>query len=197
MTPGYSPPEQYGASRTDARTDIYALAATMYTLLTGSMPEDGLERALGQKSLTPIRTRNPKVSGAVAAAIEKALEVLPENRYQVIGDFQKALTLALPPAVSTPAVSALPKKPEVVTAAVPSKQPALPPKKPAARAPQPSRRFPLGCALVIGFLALLAVAGGLAFASDRRISWLPYDQFPTRPRPFPSAGERKRHCFPR
>jgi serine/threonine protein kinase len=42
MTPGYSPPEQYGASRTDSRTDIYALAATMYTLLTGAMPEDGL-----------------------------------------------------------------------------------------------------------------------------------------------------------
>jgi serine/threonine protein kinase/Tol biopolymer transport system component len=164
MTPGYSPPEQYGASRTDARTDIYALAATMYTLLTGSMPEDGLERALGQKSLTPIRTRNPKISGAVASTIEKALEVLPENRYQLIGDFQKALTLALPPAVQTPAVSAPPKKPEAVSAAVPPNKPAPPLKKPAAPAPQPSHRFPLGCALMIGFLALLAVAGGLAFA---------------------------------
>ncbi|MGD0173228.1 MAG: protein kinase [Anaerolineales bacterium] len=164
MTPGYSPPEQYGASRTDVRTDIYALAATMYTLLTGSMPEDGLERALGQKSLTPIRTRNPKVTGAVASTIEKALEVLPENRYQLIGDFQKALTLALPPAVQTPAVSAPPKKPDAVADAVPSNKPAPPPKKPAAPAPQHSRRFPLGCALMIGFLALLAVVGGLAFA---------------------------------
>jgi serine/threonine protein kinase len=170
MTPGYSPPEQYGASRTDARTDIYALAATLYTLLTGGMPEDGLERALGQRSLTLIRTRNPKISAGVAAAIEKALEVLPENRYQDIGEFQKALTLALPAAVQTPTVSASPKKTEkpVAAAVLPvpaaSKQQAGAPKKPVAPPPQRSGGFPLGCTLTIGILALLAVVGGLAFA---------------------------------
>jgi serine/threonine protein kinase len=164
MTPGYSPPEQYGASRTDSRTDIYALAATLYTLLTGSMPEDGLERALGQRSLTLIRTRNPKISAGVAAAIEKALEVLPENRYQDIAEFQKALTLALPSAAPTPTVSAPPKKPVEKTAAVPVVAPKIaapPPKKPA---PKRTGGFPLGCSLAIGFLALIAVAGGLAFA---------------------------------
>jgi serine/threonine protein kinase len=164
MTPGYSPPEQYGASRTDARTDIYALAATLYTLLTGSMPEDGLERALGQRTLTQIRTRNPKISAGVAAAIEKALEVLPENRYQDIGEFQKALTLAMPAAVQSPTVSAPPKKPEKAVAEAAPKNPAPAPKKPAGRAPQRSGGFPLGCSLTIGFIALLAVAGGLAFA---------------------------------
>ncbi len=162
MTPGYSPPEQYGASRTDARTDIYALAATLYTLLTGGMPEDGLERALGQKSLTPIRTRNPKVSAGVAAAIEKALEVLPENRYQVIGDFQKALTLALPPVVQTPTVSAPLKKSG--TAAAAPKKPTAPPKIPGKSAPRRRGRFRLGCSLAIGFLALLVAAVGLIFA---------------------------------
>jgi len=35
MTPGYSPPEQYGTARTDPRTDIYSLGATMYASLTG------------------------------------------------------------------------------------------------------------------------------------------------------------------
>ncbi|MCZ7674264.1 MAG: protein kinase [Chloroflexi bacterium] len=35
VTPGYSPPEQYGQGNTDARTDVYALAATLYTMLTG------------------------------------------------------------------------------------------------------------------------------------------------------------------
>ena len=163
MTPGYSPPEQYGASRTDSRTDIYALAATLYTLLTGTMPEDGLERALGQKSLTPIRNRNPKISAGVAAAVEKALEVLPENRYQVIGDFQKALTLALPPAAPTQTVSAPPKKIEKpAAAAAPKKQPAVP-KSPAARAPQRSGGFPVGCSVAVVFLALFAVAIGLIF----------------------------------
>ena len=31
VTPGYSPPEQYGQGRTDARSDVYALGATLYT----------------------------------------------------------------------------------------------------------------------------------------------------------------------
>jgi len=35
LTPGYAPPEQYGRGRTDARSDIYALGATLYKLLSG------------------------------------------------------------------------------------------------------------------------------------------------------------------
>src|SRR3990170_5916863 len=34
LTPGFSPPEQYGGARTDARSDQYALAATLYSLMT-------------------------------------------------------------------------------------------------------------------------------------------------------------------
>jgi eukaryotic-like serine/threonine-protein kinase len=57
MTPGYSPPEQYGTARTDHRTDIYSLGATLYSALTDSLPEDGLARAMDQVGLTPIRMR--------------------------------------------------------------------------------------------------------------------------------------------
>jgi eukaryotic-like serine/threonine-protein kinase len=166
MTPGYSPPEQYGASRTDSRTDIYALAATLYTLLTGAMPEDGLERALGQRTLTPIRTRNPKVSAGVGAAIEKALEVLPENRFQVISEFQKALTLAAPAGPPTATVSAA-LKPSPTAPAAPSKsQPAVKIKKPAAPPPQKPqpKGFPWGCALSGLFVLILLIAAGVLFA---------------------------------
>jgi len=91
MTPGFSPPEQYGAGRTDPRTDIYALAATLYTALTASIPEDSLERAMGRATLTPIRRRNPKVSSALSRAIERALALEPEERFQTMSEFASAL----------------------------------------------------------------------------------------------------------
>ncbi|MEZ0395340.1 MAG: protein kinase [Anaerolineales bacterium] len=91
MTPGYSPPEQYGTARTDARTDIYSLGATLYAALTGVIPEDGLARAMDNVDLTPIRKRNPRVSRRLAAAIEKAMAVRPEDRFQSAAEFKEAL----------------------------------------------------------------------------------------------------------
>ena len=91
MTPGYSSPEQYGTARTDARSDIYSLGATLYAALTGTIPEDGLARAMEQTDLTPIRKRNPKVSRKVASVIEKALEIHPDDRYQSGEEFKQAL----------------------------------------------------------------------------------------------------------
>ncbi len=91
MTPGYSPPEQYGTARTDGRSDIYSLGATLYCALTDALPEDGLERAMNHIDLTPIRTRNPKVSEHVAQIIEKCLSVRSEDRYQTAEDLRYAL----------------------------------------------------------------------------------------------------------
>ena len=91
MTPGYSPPEQYGTARTDPRTDIYSLGATLYASLSGMIPEDGLARAMDNAQLTPLRKRNPKITRRLAAAIEKAMAVDPADRYQDAEDFKKAL----------------------------------------------------------------------------------------------------------
>jgi eukaryotic-like serine/threonine-protein kinase len=91
MTPGYSPPEQYGTARTDPRTDIYSLGATLYAALTGIIPEDGLARAMDSVELTPLRKRNPKVSRKLAATIERAMSVHAEDRYQVADEFKVSL----------------------------------------------------------------------------------------------------------
>jgi serine/threonine protein kinase/Tol biopolymer transport system component len=91
MTPGYSPPEQYGTARTDPRTDIYSLGATLYAALSGVIPEDGLARAMDNAQLTPLRKRNSKVSRRLAAAIEKAMAVDPSDRFQDAEEFKKAL----------------------------------------------------------------------------------------------------------
>lgn len=94
MTPGYSPPEQYGTAPTDARTDIYSLGATLYACLTGTIPEDALARATGKIDLTPIREMTPQVSRRAANTIEKALEIDPEDRYQTAEEFKQALLAA-------------------------------------------------------------------------------------------------------
>lgn len=91
MTPGYSPPEQYGTARTDPRTDIYSLGATLYAALSGVIPEDGLARAMDNAQLTPLRKRNTKVSRKLAATIEKAMAVDPSDRFQTAEEFKKAL----------------------------------------------------------------------------------------------------------
>lgn len=94
MTPGYSPPEQYGTARTDPRTDVYSLGATLYAALSGVIPEDGLARAMDNAQLTPLRKRNSKVSRRLAAAIEKAMAVDPSDRFQNSEDLKKALLSA-------------------------------------------------------------------------------------------------------
>ena len=91
MTPGYSPPEQYGTARTDTRTDIYSLGATLYASMCGIIPEDALARAMDNTDLTPLRRRNPKISRRVAAVIEKAMAVDPVDRYQTAEEFKRAL----------------------------------------------------------------------------------------------------------
>lgn len=91
MTPGYSPPEQYGTGRTDHRSDLFSLGATLYAALTGYIPEDALSRAVDQIPLTPIRQYNPSVSQQLSDVIEKALAVRPDERYQSALQFKDAL----------------------------------------------------------------------------------------------------------
>jgi serine/threonine protein kinase len=91
MTPGYSPPEQYGTGHTDERSDVYSLGATLYAALTGLIPEDGLSRLTGKAKLTPIRKKRSNISEKLAFVIEKALEIDPHKRYQSALDFRLAL----------------------------------------------------------------------------------------------------------
>jgi hypothetical protein len=70
------------------------LAATLYAALSGSIPEDGLVRAIRCTKLTPLRSRKPDISLQTAFAIEKAMEIDPANRYPTAEEFKKSLILA-------------------------------------------------------------------------------------------------------
>jgi serine/threonine protein kinase len=90
VSAGYSPYEQYGQGRTDARSDVYALGATVYALLTGQEPADSLARATGVPLADP-RTLNPRISPGVGAAILKAMELQPDKRFQTMAELRAQL----------------------------------------------------------------------------------------------------------
>ncbi|HWQ46786.1 MAG TPA: protein kinase [Longilinea sp.] len=91
LTPGFSPPEQYGSSHTGPYSDQYALAATIYTVLANHKPPDAFQRVLNEAVLTPLLTFRADLPPGVAAAIEKALSLHPQDRFPTINDFYQAL----------------------------------------------------------------------------------------------------------
>ena len=72
VTPGYSPPEQYGLGQTDSRSDIYSLGATIYHLLTGQKPPESVQRMAGTPT-PPMRMYNPKLSSSVEEVVSRAM----------------------------------------------------------------------------------------------------------------------------
>jgi serine/threonine protein kinase len=90
VTAGYSPVEQYGQGATDPRADIYALGATLYTLLTARRPLESIERVTGKPLAAP-RQLNPEISPEVEQVILKAMEVLASDRYATVEEFRQEL----------------------------------------------------------------------------------------------------------
>src|SRR5882762_2717790 len=85
-TPNYAPLEQVQGLGTDPRSDIYALAATLYHLLTGIKPPDALTRAAALISakpnpLKPAHEINSAVGLELAAILSKAMAQNPDQRY--------------------------------------------------------------------------------------------------------------------
>jgi len=158
FTPGFAPPEQYGQGRTDVRTDVYALGATLYNMLTGKVPADGLRRAMGKEQLTPIRELNPQVSPHVAEAIEHSAAVRPEDRFPDAKAFSVALLAA--PAVE-PTVVASTRMREAVQA--PLEPTRLAPPKPAAR-----RGWVIPVAVGGFAIVAMGVGAGLLLGGGRR-----------------------------
>ena len=91
FTPGFTPPEQYGLGRTDARADEYALGATLYTLLTGQPPPDSVDRLLGNAKLASPQSLRPDLSPSLATALTRALEIKAEDRFPTVDAFKAAL----------------------------------------------------------------------------------------------------------
>lgn len=92
-TVAYTPLEQYGgdSGHTDARSDIYSLAATLYHLLAGEPPVDAKERFLQPGCLLPLRQLNPAVSARTERALFQALAMHPNERPKNAAEFRTVL----------------------------------------------------------------------------------------------------------
>lgn len=95
-TPSYAPLEQIRGGGTDARSDLYSLAATLWTLLTGIVPPDALTR-VGEKEegnpdpLLPAREINPKVSEGVSSVLAQTLSINRNQRPESAAQLRRAL----------------------------------------------------------------------------------------------------------
>mgnify|MGYP003326575370 FL=1 len=102
-TEGYAPIEQYQRQGPFGYyTDVYALAATMYTLLTTRVPIPSNYRAEYDVLLPPPKKYNQQISDQVNAAIIKGMELESINRPQTVREFRELLGLSVEPVVNIP-----------------------------------------------------------------------------------------------
>jgi eukaryotic-like serine/threonine-protein kinase len=86
---GYAPPE-YGHQRIDNRSDIYAMGATMYALLTAREPRNAVERKQGGELPGP-RQINGSISPGMDAVIQRAMSMQSADRFQSVEEMRTAL----------------------------------------------------------------------------------------------------------
>ena len=169
VSSGFSPPEQYGAGGTDARSDIYALGATLYSLVTGRVPPDSVQRSIEAEVLVPPQALRPTLSTSLAWAISAALATRPTDRPQTVAAF-RSLLRQRPGAVPQHG-SPVPhtRKPSLEQPAPISSVAALPPRI-SGEVPRPRevapltprrRRVPLW-AIVVGAAGTLLIGGLVA-----------------------------------
>ncbi len=85
-TPDYISPEQVKGQRGDQRSDIYAVGAMLYEMLTGEPPFSGPNplAVMNERVLTdpkPARKLNPEISPQLQEILQRAMERDPRHRY--------------------------------------------------------------------------------------------------------------------
>src|SRR5918995_2253695 len=95
-TPNYAPLEQIQGLGTDPRSDIYALSATVYHLMTGVKPPDALTRAAalvnGERDpLQPANEVNTTVNARLASVLARGMSQGREQRFASASTMRAAM----------------------------------------------------------------------------------------------------------
>lgn len=96
-TPGFSPVEQFGGATTDVRSDVYALGATLYCLLTRTLPPVSVNLLSGEDALVPPTRINAAIPPALATVILRMMGLRKEERYSSMAEVRDALKRVLQP----------------------------------------------------------------------------------------------------
>jgi serine/threonine protein kinase len=100
-TPQYAPLEQIQGTGTESRSDLYALAATLYYLITGTLPANAMERALAITKRMPDPLRppyecNPNIPEETSEVLQQALSLHPDGRPSSAAAMRNALQASIP-----------------------------------------------------------------------------------------------------
>ena len=101
-SPAYMSPEQASGERQiDGRSDIYSLASVVFEMISGQAPFTGptAQSIIAQRMTIPprpIRSLRPEVPSGLEAAIAKALERAPADRFRTAAEFGAALSGTTP-----------------------------------------------------------------------------------------------------
>ena len=95
-TVAYAAPEQLAAGQTDARSDVYSLAAVVFEMLTGRPPFPGVDvmSIVSAHLTTPpprLRVLRPELPPWIEAVVDRGLAKLPAERWQTAADFGEVL----------------------------------------------------------------------------------------------------------
>ncbi|MEM8534434.1 MAG: serine/threonine-protein kinase, partial [Chloroflexota bacterium] len=98
MTAGFSPIEQYEQDDpVDERSDIYALGATLYYMLTGFVPHAAASR-INVDPVSPLHEVENSISPRMSEVVAKMMAIRAADRYQSINEVREALTTVATPA---------------------------------------------------------------------------------------------------
>ncbi|MEM1167555.1 MAG: serine/threonine-protein kinase [Cyanobacteria bacterium P01_H01_bin.35] len=107
VSDGYAPPEQYlSQGKRTAATDVYGLAATLYTLLTGQVPVPAPRRV--QQEMPGPRELQPQLSASVNQAVLQGMALDIQHRPQTVDEWLKLLSDSL---TNNSTIQVIPQRP--------------------------------------------------------------------------------------
>lgn len=120
-TPGYAAPEQYGKGQSDARTDIYAMGATLHECLTGRDPGEAAFK------FQPPSQIIPSLPQSLDFVLLKSLNIDPQRRWQTVEEFGQAFIKACQPLATPTLLGPLGESQALVSGSLPAASPAATP----------------------------------------------------------------------